>query len=736
MASVEDTGSSSLMAAPASRALPTATIAFAGGNTGRTSPITPLSPAGFDGQLSEEARPPQPTEETDAKPNFHDHRLNHSASKLPAFRFADLKRDTLGFPLRLQNMPPSPVSPDMQQIELTEQTGLTDCTDRDQDETEPPVSVSAAPVPAVLVSHPRPAYADPPAGCAAESALGSGAGSGTDARSSDGSARIPAQPDYSLAPSLPGAAIPSAPSPPSFAPASSSCAPSPLSPSSARSFHAFQNPALQSQQRVLAQDTQGTPVHLPDLHTIHPHQNYIDHQSSGQHTSSPSSPSTAIAITASPTTASPPDRWIHSITLFPANPDGFATSSAHPTTSSSLSPILSLASNPTPKFKSATLFHDSPPRVVISAASSFSSPASAPPASPRSPLQLPLSPRSPRSPRSPSPSSPPSPRLQRTLTYPSPTHRRAVSIHRRVTALFSANGPDPADTKLASSGLSSGPPSPRSPLPPGRPLSGLSTKEWAKGQRDLILTNSAHTTCSSETAVVPPAPSRSQHQQHQSQESQESHHSQQSQQSDSSSQPSLSQPSQPLPDDRRKTASRPPVSFRRPRNDGGSTSRNSSIGSVGSSSSPTTATSATSASVSIPPIRSFRSSGSRKSLGLDSATIMSLRSPGVGAAFDDADTVDGGGILDPRQRDHTLRALEGRGDDLGHTQVQSQVYTPRRQHGSHYYSHSHSQSQSVMRSVETDTTADIFMRIARDDDPALVSSFTSISRHFHFTRSL
>ena len=42
---------------------------------------------------------------------FHAHRQNHNSSKLPAFRFADLKKDALVLPSLLQHMPPSPVSP-------------------------------------------------------------------------------------------------------------------------------------------------------------------------------------------------------------------------------------------------------------------------------------------------------------------------------------------------------------------------------------------------------------------------------------------------------------------------------------------------------------------------------------------------------------------------------------------------------------------------------------------------
>lgn len=42
---------------------------------------------------------------------FHAHRQNHNSSKLPAFRFADLKKDRISLPSLLQQIPPSPLSP-------------------------------------------------------------------------------------------------------------------------------------------------------------------------------------------------------------------------------------------------------------------------------------------------------------------------------------------------------------------------------------------------------------------------------------------------------------------------------------------------------------------------------------------------------------------------------------------------------------------------------------------------
>ncbi|EFX00750.1 lpxtg-motif cell wall anchor domain containing protein [Grosmannia clavigera kw1407] len=135
---------------------------------------------------------------------------------------------------------------------------------------------------------------------------------------------------------------------------------------------------------------------------------------------------------------------------------------------------------------------------------------------------------------------------------------------------------------------------------------------------------------------------------------------------------SPSEPSSPQQsaDDKRKPAtitSRPPVSFRAPCYD---------------SSSPRGA---------IPPIRSFRSSGSRKSLGLD----MNSRPFGD---FSDADSTDAGG-LSPTQHGRSLRALEGLTDD---------EWTQRAFHDS-------TSTRSTLPDTDTENTADIFMRIARED---------------------
>ncbi|KAF6818967.1 hypothetical protein CSOJ01_01624 [Colletotrichum sojae] len=138
------------------------------------------------------------------------------------------------------------------------------------------------------------------------------------------------------------------------------------------------------------------------------------------------------------------------------------------------------------------------------------------------------------------------------------------------------------------------------------------TKDWAQGQRELIL-------------------------------------------------PKTLQNSSPTDEKRKSVTSRPPISYRPPSN--------------------TTST----ASVRVAPIRSFRSSGSRRSLGLDSSTS-TMRSFDFGDEF-----------ADSNQRDRTLRALEGRiDDDL------SRVTPP----------HSANPANIV---DDDNTTGDVFMKIARQE---------------------
>ncbi|WQF76070.1 hypothetical protein CDEST_01084 [Colletotrichum destructivum] len=124
--------------------------------------------------------------------------------------------------------------------------------------------------------------------------------------------------------------------------------------------------------------------------------------------------------------------------------------------------------------------------------------------------------------------------------------------------------------------------------------------------------------------------------------------------------PKTLQNSSPTDERRRSVASRPPVSFK------------ATAAAAAAATTPT-------ASVRVAPIRSFRSSGSRRSLGLDSSTS-TMRS------FDFGDD-----LVDSNQRDRTLRALEGRRDD------------------------DYSQMTQPLSTDADDTTGDVFMKIARQE---------------------
>ncbi|KAI1484168.1 hypothetical protein F4774DRAFT_416158 [Daldinia eschscholtzii] len=79
----------------------TTTAAIAATTTTATTPTTITAP-------------PTPSKHN----NFHEHRQSHSSSKLPTFRFADLKREqhiTIPSLLQSHHIPPSPVSPDPDQ---------------------------------------------------------------------------------------------------------------------------------------------------------------------------------------------------------------------------------------------------------------------------------------------------------------------------------------------------------------------------------------------------------------------------------------------------------------------------------------------------------------------------------------------------------------------------------------------------------------------------------------------
>ncbi|KAL0776921.1 hypothetical protein CaCOL14_006439 [Colletotrichum acutatum] len=147
---------------------------------------------------------------------------------------------------------------------------------------------------------------------------------------------------------------------------------------------------------------------------------------------------------------------------------------------------------------------------------------------------------------------------------------------------------------------------PDTPDDVAQPQGDKTTKDWAKGQRELIL-------------------------------------------------PKTLENASPTDEKRKSIASRPPVTFK-----------------ATTASTPTT-------SVRVAPIRSFRSSGSRRSLGLDSSTS-TMRS------FDFGDD-----YADSNQRDRTLRALEGRRDD------------------------DYSQMTPPLSADADDTTGDVFMKIARQE---------------------
>ncbi|KAL8297208.1 hypothetical protein RB597_006335 [Gaeumannomyces tritici] len=181
----------------------------------------------------------------------------------------------------------------------------------------------------------------------------------------------------------------------------------------------------------------------------------------------------------------------------------------------------------------------------------------------------------------------------------SPTVQLGPSHHRRANTDSSAGAITATTTTTAAHGDTAASP-------------GTITKEWARGQRELLLP----TTLDDDNT-----------------------------------------------DEKRKFRSRPPVSFRRPRND--------------------------SSGIRVPPIRSFRSSGSRKSWTQDLTAPTSKRNSLDSSSHEvlmDSDTYD---------RDRTLWALEGRLADGAFAQM-----TP---------------PGSADATPNDNTTSDIFMKIARED---------------------
>ncbi|EEY22729.1 conserved hypothetical protein [Verticillium alfalfae VaMs.102] len=150
------------------------------------------------------------------------------------------------------------------------------------------------------------------------------------------------------------------------------------------------------------------------------------------------------------------------------------------------------------------------------------------------------------------------------------------------------------------------------------------TKEWAQGQRELLLPKTLQSTTSTE-------------------------------------------------EKRQTVRSRPPLSFRAPSN--------------------------TSASVRVAPIRSFRSSGSRRSFGLD------MNSPSTHAGDSSGDDYS---YTDSNQRDRTLRALEGRPDD----EMIHDTTPPDSARRDHLVD-------------GDDTTGDVFMKIAREEPRRRAADETS-----------
>ncbi|KAK7941206.1 uncharacterized protein PG986_013593 [Apiospora aurea] len=102
MAETPDTAKASASAALASNPIP----AHQPPDSSEPPPFSSLSTTTSTAAIS-------PTTSSDApnnRTNYHDHRQSHSSSKLPAFRFTDLKKESLAHPSLLHGIP-SPVTP-------------------------------------------------------------------------------------------------------------------------------------------------------------------------------------------------------------------------------------------------------------------------------------------------------------------------------------------------------------------------------------------------------------------------------------------------------------------------------------------------------------------------------------------------------------------------------------------------------------------------------------------------
>lgn len=93
--------------------------------------------------------PTSPTPSSDApnhRNNYHDHRQSHNPSKLPAFRFTDLKKESLGHPSLLHGIP-SPVTPGDTETE-TQSQSTSNAFDRVRDNPSVTTPVSPEQLPA------------------------------------------------------------------------------------------------------------------------------------------------------------------------------------------------------------------------------------------------------------------------------------------------------------------------------------------------------------------------------------------------------------------------------------------------------------------------------------------------------------------------------------------------------------------------------------------------------------
>ncbi|KAK6841370.1 hypothetical protein PG989_010080 [Apiospora arundinis] len=118
-----------------------------------TSNTTPVNPSADSEQppfspltttTNTTASATSPTPSSDApnnRNNYHDHRQSHNPSKLPAFRFTDLKKESLGHPSLLHGIP-SPVTPGDTETE-TQIQSTSNAFDRVQD--SPSVTTPVSP---------------------------------------------------------------------------------------------------------------------------------------------------------------------------------------------------------------------------------------------------------------------------------------------------------------------------------------------------------------------------------------------------------------------------------------------------------------------------------------------------------------------------------------------------------------------------------------------------------------